>query len=281
MSDVNTVINQGIKETFGCMGRIVAKENGRVVDSGTVVFARHENIKLILTANHVISGLKNYKEIYLQIPFSTDHLVYSTPIETRVLSSSFVNADCTNALALDIGLIKPSKEIVEAETIQWFNIEKNASAFNEYFRRFVKESEGKCNIPAVMMGFPNFSKSETPATRTQVAGMIPLVVYVSHITEPPPFFVSRPSQINFEIDIPESIEDENCQNILKAFALLKDSKSPNILGGYSGGPLIYACEQGVFLIGIIKQGGTFLGGIGFATPIDTIFDYLKTTPKMY
>jgi hypothetical protein len=201
-------------------------------------------------------------------------------VELRVSSSSFLNTDCTNASALDIGVIKPSKEIQETKNIRWFDIENNAFAFKNYFRDFVKESEGKNKILAAMMGFPNFGKSEIPTIRTQIAGMIPLLAYISHITEPPQFFTSQPSQINFEIDIPDSIEDENDPTILKAFYLLKTSDSPNILGGYSGGPLIYACEQGVFLIGIVKQGGTTLGGIGFATPADIVLDYLENTLKM-
>jgi hypothetical protein len=280
MLDSTEILQKGITETYRSVGRIVAKEQGKVIDSGTVIFSSYKNINILLTANHVLDGLKSYEHIFLQIPYSTDHLTYSAPIEIRIPSSSFTNTDCRTASRLDIGVIKPPEKIEEIKHIQWFNIENNAFAFAEYFRGIVKNSKEEDYIPAIMMGFPNFGKNEKPSIRTQISGMIPLVTYISHITEPPEFSTSQPSQISFEIDIPNLMEDEKNPFILNAFDLLKTSENPRILGGYSGGPLIYACAQGVFLIGIIKQGGTALGGIGFATPVDVVRDYLKNTLKM-
>lgn len=46
-------------------------------------------------------------------------------------------------------------------------------------------------------------------------------------------------------------------------------------GGYCGGPLVYFCEQGPFLVGVVKQAQLKLGGVGLATPIDVFVEEVR------
>lgn len=278
------VVEAGLKTIVTSIGRLVAKDkDGRVIDSGSFFFIELDGEKLLATAHHVVSGLFDKGNVYIHI-FNQKELnieLPSPPIEFYIAKENVIQVH--NGEFFDIAAVRPPFNTNEYADIKWFAIDRHAEKFRRHLKPMI-EQERNPRLMAVVLGFPRFSRFEYSGQRVQVSGLIPIWAILERVSEPPPILPGHVPQVIFEIDYLEEKElpvdaPEFARKSFQQFQSMSLDNKINVLGGYSGGPLIYFCEQGVFLVGIMKQGGLVIGGQGFATPIDAFVENIRYTPN--
>lgn len=186
---------------------------------------------------------------------------------------------------LDISAIRSPLNIDQTATIKWFALDRHAEAFRDHLKPMI-EQETAPRLMAIVLGFPRFSRFENSAQRTQISGLMPIWAYLQRVSDPPPIIVNAVPKVIFELDHLEekSLPVNASTFVRKSFQQFQQNmclENESVLGGYSGGPLIYFCEQGPFLVGIMTDGGMSVGGQGFATPIDVFVESIRHHPNWW
>jgi len=122
-------------------------------------------------------------------------------------------------------------------------------------------------LPFAVGGYPEWSHLRDEEARVETISATPLFAYVTQweVGETGP----RAPQVCAElVASPRDIAElAGLRDIERAMAKkLDDSENP--FGGYSGGPLALFAGDGIFLVGIVKEGGLLWGSArAFCSPI--------------
>jgi hypothetical protein len=274
------ICEKGLRSIVNMYGRLVAKsDDGRILDSGSAVFIKIDGLPLIATAHHVVSGLKEKGGIYLQVfrgqAAFTSGLILP-PVEFLIDPGS--SLDLPRDILLDVTAIRPTPDMSSSPLIKWFDGGLHAGAM-EYFRKEIPKTKEPW-LAAMLVGFPRFARFSDPVLRVEPAGSIAIWALLHNVSDPPAV-LELPPEVSIELD-PPRLEDlpANTPDLFKAsveqFWKLFEADEAAI-GGYSGGPLMYFCEEGAFVVGITKEASLQLGGQAVATPIDTFVESVRST----
>jgi hypothetical protein len=274
------ICEKGLRSIVNTYGRLVAKANdGRALDSGTAVFIKVDNVPLITSAQHVVSGLSKKGSIYLQVfrewAAGTSGLM-SPPTEFIIDPGSCL--DLPRNKLLDIIALRPPFDVSSSPLIKWFDGGRHAEAM-QYFREEIPKTKEPW-LAGMLVGFPRFARFEDILLHIEPAGSIAIWALLHNVSDPPEV-LGLPPEVIVELD-PPHLEDlpVNTPNLFRLcvqqFWRLVEADEAAI-GGYSGGPLMYFCERDSFLIGVMKEASLRLGGQAVATPIDTFVESVRST----
>jgi hypothetical protein len=175
----------------------------------------------------------------------------------------------------DIAALTPPHELTVSLLPRWFAAEQHVQAL-----QIIREEVSRNQDPALagmMIGFPRFLRVEDGGIRVQAAGTMAIWAILRRITNPPAFLDQVP-QVELELDLPSmSSLPNDAPALIQSFVQRLESlrADDGAIGGYSGGPVMYFCEKGPFLVGITKEASLRLGERGFATPIDAFVEQTR------
>jgi hypothetical protein len=274
--DIQSCCQQGLREIVNSYGRLVVKDDaGRVVDSGSAVLLKVDDMFVVGTAEHVVRGLASRGRVYLHV--YQPSAVNAPQMGLPPLEFAIDPAQCLRlprAAILDIAALKPPAELVTSPAVKWFPGERHAAAL-AHLRPLVRNSVDP-RLSALIVGFPRFARFDYEQLRVQTSGSIAIWVLLQHFSDPPAI-LGHPSQLTMEIDpsqpddFPENTPERACFERFWQLARSDDGA----IGGYSGGPLMYFCSQGAFLVGIMKEANLRLGRQAVATPIDVFVEEVR------
>jgi hypothetical protein len=277
------IVERGLRSVVNTYGRLVAKDSdGRVVDSGSAVFVQIDGQKLLATAHHVVCGLFAKGEVYVEVfrDWAQVSGVPSPPIEHRIGPEAIL--DVQNAALFDVSALRPPCAMEQETSIKWFALDRHAAALREHLRPMI-ERQRDPRLAGVILGFARFSRFEDAALRVQAAGSIPIWAILERISDPPSIASGTVPQVIVELDptqvtgLPADAPPLIVACFEQFWSMVRADE--HALGGYSGGPLMYFCDQGPFLVGIAKEAGMGSGGQGFATPIDVFVQCVCDAPN--
>lgn len=276
------IVERGLQSVVNTYGRLVAKDlDGRVIDSGSTIFVQLDEQKLLATAHHVVRGLFAKGQVYVQV-FRQCELaggVLAPPMEYHIAPAAIL--DVQKSATLDISALLPPCEMESEVSIKWFALDRHAEAIPRL--KTMIEQERNPRLAGMILGFPRFSRFEKAALRIQAAGSVPIWALLEHISDPPSILSETMPQVIVELDpaevtnLPTDVPPLVSACFQQFWEMVRADE--HALGGYSGGPLMYFCDQGPFLVGIMKEASMGLGGQGFATPIDVFVQCLRNGPN--
>lgn len=277
------IVEHGLRSVVNTYGRLVAKDsNGRVVDSGSTVFVQLNGRKILATAHHVVCELFNKGKVFVQVfrQCVQDIEGPSPPIEYHVPRESII--DVRKNAEFDVSALWAPCDMGREPSIKWFVLDRHAAVLREHLRLMIQE-ERNPRLAGMILGFARFSRFESDEQKVQVAGSVPIWAILERISDPPSIASETRPQVVVELGQVDltSLPDDAPPLVVSCFQNFRDmvGAEEHPLGGYSGAPLMYFCEQGPFLVGIMKEAGMRLGGQGFATPIDVFFECIRDVPN--
>lgn len=273
----------GIANRFGL---VVAKsKDEEVVNAASATFVSIDDQRLVITADHVIRGLSERGRIIIQVASPEVLAAPETAcpaVEFELALYSRLTIRRGDEDHLDLAIFPAPQDLSVASHLGWFNGDRDLSPLREL--RQLVERQRNPRLAALLVGYPIFSRFRDPHRRVQTFAPFPIWAAIERF-DAPADITDRDPQIILELDLPAA-EDlpadvgplhRGWVQRLRAMtgANLESEDEPTPLGGYSGGPLVYCCEAGQYLLGTMKGGGVRVGGHAFVTPLDAIVSAVR------
>lgn len=238
------------------VGRIVAKApSGEVLNCGTGFGIAIDGLKVVATADHVVTELAGLGKMFFQTadPRSIENRgVPLPPIEYPLDPDSAI---CLRAShGFDAAVIPASDQL--AQRIGWLRADLQIEATE----RVRTELEIDPLVLVALFGFPRFSRFKDDSAKLEIAGAFPLWGYIKEW----PSIVATRRELVLEVEIPtgESLApDAGEPGRLLGYRIwemrtlrTEEDKNKSVLGGYSGGPLFYFQRNGAAVIGLLTDG---------------------------
>jgi hypothetical protein len=320
------ICERGLEAVIGHYGMLVAKSSdGYVSHAATATFLRVDGKHFIITAHHVIAGLARCGNVRLQLIGEEAVKAAETanpPIELDLAIEQHLALPAW--AGLDIAVLRAPAELYSFPHIGWFDINLQLDIVSQ-IRDHVSEIAPQ-RLACMILGFPNYSRFVAPDDAIQLFGALPLwasferfdavvpldrwwsakLTGCSCNTESPDHFddllsaTDRTPQMVLKVESPlsENLSSNispltrlSAANFSQMVALAENQPECEPFGGYSWGPIMYFCENGNYLTGIIKQGNAqFLSGpgptragtvspeisVGYGVPIDVIVHVIRS-----
>jgi hypothetical protein len=238
------------------VGRIVAKaQSGEVLNCGTGFGLAIDGLKVIATADHVVTGLAGQGKLYFQTADARSIENQGVPLPPIEYPLDPDTAICLGAShGLDAAVIPASDEL--ARRVAWLPADLQI----EVAEKIRTELELDPPFLVTLFGFPRFSRFKDEVAKLDVAGAFPLWGYIKEW----PSVVATRRELVLEVEIPtgESLApDAGELGRLIAWRIwqmrtlrTEDDKNKSVLGGYSGGPLFHFDWNGAAVVGLLTDG---------------------------
>jgi hypothetical protein len=257
----------GIFDTLGCLMAVDA--DGRCAGLGTVTLVHSGTEKLLLTADHVVSGLEAGA-------FALKLLVNRGPASDQVHEFDYSLSVRWRSKQLDVAALAPPTGLVDDPYARWFDLRVQRTMLTKLRSIRDKYDNEDESLPYYIVGIPNFGRAKFEEARIEIMGLIPLPVYISQLERKP--WSGNPSvvpQMHLEVDAERLDPDFKPADLARAVLHERLSNNPpkdsQALGGLSGGPVVLLAGDGDFLLGIVKEGSIiFDQKRAVATPIDDL-----------
>jgi len=230
--------------------------DGRTEARGTGVFVELDGRQVVVTARHVVEGLRSTGgQTYLML------LDEEMPGYARVRTlteGQRCELDLSHQIwaspDLDVAILEAPVGLSGARWLDAGVHSKTATKVRNLWRPLCSDLT---SLPFFVLGYPNFAHLSFEALRTEVLTAFPLVAYVVEWDDPWEPTTTRAPQIHVEVDARKPRRPSVVGGIEKLMAeqLFGETATREALGGYSGSPLILVAQDGDFMIGILQQGG--------------------------
>ncbi|MBL8913173.1 MAG: hypothetical protein JNM17_20930 [Archangium sp.] len=266
------------QRSYGCL--VSRTKSGEYVAKATGFLARIGSRNVLVTALHVIQSQEfQAGQVHLLLPPAgitvdgTKYEFYSAAID--------VGTPLWTSEALDIAIldVPPLPEKADAKFID--------SASHEVCATKLRTSKHKHEMGLLAFGFPNWGHVTTGPNHALAA--LPLPAFVARLDKdaweegvtPPPQLVLQVEAKN-EAEVPKGAQELATQfrKMLDAQTVQASAPGSKVspFGGYSGGPVALLCPDGLFIVGVITDGGPILEGAAhrmWASPWDDVCASLR------
>jgi hypothetical protein len=256
----------------GCIA--IKDADNRVSSKGTATFVLHEDQRLIFTAEHVVAALEQADEgrraLLLPTVDDAGEFVVGHALDSNEIAFP-LNVVWRDA-ELDAAVLDAS--FVKLETVRWFALDASVEICEKVrtiWREVVEDGEG--TLPFMIAGYAEWGHLRDHDERLELLSGLPLFVYVTEWDA-----TGAPGvQISMEIVAGGRPVEEVAALDLHRQMIDKMTTGDSPFGGYSGGPIALFDPKGVYLIGLVKEGGFMFGQArGFGPAIDDVARSLKT-----
>ena len=321
------ICERGLEAVIGHYGMLVAKSSdGYVSHAATATFLRVDGNHFVITAHHVTAGLARQGKVRLEVVSEQATKDAETPSPPIELDLGIEEHLALPAWAgVDIAVLRAPAELYSFPHVGWFDANLQPDILSQ-IREHVSENAPQ-RLAYRILGFPNYSRFVAPDDAIQLFGALPLWGSFERFDAVVPFgrwWSAKLTDCSCSIESPNHFDDlspvtdRTPQMVLRVESPPTDILSSNVsfftrlsaanfsqmaqlpasqpecepFGGYSGGPIVYFCESGNYLTGIIKQGnaqllsgpdptraGTVLPEIStaYGVPIDVIVHVIRSS----
>jgi hypothetical protein len=261
----------GAYNNVGCLMAI--ESDGRCAHVGTVVLVQWGTRKLLMTAEHVVSGIVG-RDGQTRVGLA------SSSLAARAVEFAYTPEIVWQSTLLDVALLTCPQSLIESSQAGWFDLAENASMISRVRTERFKYDTETTTLPYFVIGVPNFSRLTSEKHRMQVHGVVALPAYVDQL-ERHPWAGERAKgpQMHLELDVdapnPRFAPHDPLGTMMFYRAAATRFQTGEEFGGLSGGPVVLVDGSGVFLLGIVKQGSVIFGN---KRVIATALDDVVATP---
>ena len=280
------ICERGLEAVIGHYGMLVAKSSdGYVSAAATATLICVDGEHFIITAHHVVEALARRGKIRLQVigeqAIKTDEMP-SQPMEFDVAIEQHMALPAW--ADFDVAVLRAPAELYSISHIGWFDANLQLDILSQ-IRHQVTEDAPQA-LACRILGFPNYSRFIAPDDAIQLFGAVPLWATFKRFDAVVPvgkWWSARLTNCSCSIESPDpsngyfaSVADRAPQMVLRVESPRVDAMPSDVspltrlsaanfsqmallaeyepFGGYSGGPIMYFCESGNYLMGIMTQG---------------------------
>lgn len=230
--------------------------------------------RVLVTAYHVVKALRaGTDRVELSIPQpSADIKAALNKRRPPVQFSANAITTLFEYVEADVCVLEPFEGMAESPSIHWFKQTTSADAIREVRESWQANTSDTTTLPIYALGYPRFAHIKNPAEREEVLGHMPMPVYVRTLSAyPEPRGLGRGGNMSVIVDLKRKPASES-EALAAEMNRQLWSNTDSALGGYSGGPLVFAGRNGCELIGIVREGGPRAEDLCFfAYPIDELY----------
>lgn len=285
----NEIVRGHIPTILNQIGRLVVRDESKVIGSGTGTLVDIDGHKLIITAHHVAEELAAYSDEISLFVLPPADVIVANPNAVYDLPSFHIHTQdriiLPRGINLDVAAFRAPKDLAAVPHLRWIEASAQVQAV-EYLRSEYQKDELPFSL--FIAGFPNFGRATDPSLRIELSSNFQCWCYLRQFFDPPPILAGNGApvpQFSFEVELP--IEDglpEDATELTRWFTRTLHAKSVGDyepIGGFSGAPVFFPSSTANYLIGITKEGLSELGGLMFATTISDIILEIRNTNVLH